>query len=519
MEINKFIHSGSGKAGRLLVFLILLGILIPYVYNLTGWLIHDDEGNYLYQAWRMTEGEIPYKDFYVPEGPLFLFTGYLIFKVFGPLVIWARMFSAVATLLTGYLIFLIGRRIYGYGVGLAGLVSYLILPVVYFQARLYRSDAYAVFFSTLGLFLFIKAWQDKRKLFFVCSGIFYALSLGYKLFAVFGLAALVMFIIYQAVTERKFSVISQAFVPFISGFSAVAAVILIIIYRMSPSFLTCVVVYHFDQPGLYMPNLLSTIVSNIKEFFMVNNWQYSKPGAHSWLIIFSMPLMIKYLYVNNDLKRVFVFYTLNIFWLLFSPYSSETGRYLLYFMPVVVLVFTSFVFSLVMNKRALMRILGIAIVAFALAKIFIPGLIRNIAMSSIKEGGTRIFAEYIEGHTDKGDYVVADYGDTLFYARRRSTPLMSGISEAAVLRGGITVDDAIDELEKYHVKLVLIHKRGGIPEDLASIFGTPFEPHHIISLIKSKDGYKFMGYLNKHYVETGTFNRIGQIFEIYTRKD
>ena len=40
------------------VALLLIFILFLYSYNLTGWLIHDDEGSYLYQAWRMTEGEI-----------------------------------------------------------------------------------------------------------------------------------------------------------------------------------------------------------------------------------------------------------------------------------------------------------------------------------------------------------------------------------------------------------------------------------------------------------------------------
>ena len=179
------------KITNIAVIFLLIFILFLYAYNLTGWLIHDDEGGYLYQAWRMSKGDIPYTDFYSPKEPLFLFTGFVIFKFLGPDILWVRMLSVLVTIFTGYLIFLIGKRIYNsHKIAILSLISYLSLPVVYFQARLYRPDAYAVFFSTFGLFLFIKAWQDKRRVFFAYSGVFCAIALGYKLSGILGVIAL-----------------------------------------------------------------------------------------------------------------------------------------------------------------------------------------------------------------------------------------------------------------------------------------------------------------------------------------
>jgi len=502
----------------LIVFLLLL-FCVPYIHNLTGWLIHDDEGGYLYQAWRMSEGEIPCRDFYSPKEPLFLFTGYIIFKLFGPNVFWLRMFTVVATILTAYLIFLIGRRVYSKKIAVLAPILYLILPVVYFQARFFRSDAHVVLFSTLGLFLFIKAWQDKNRQFFLYSGFFYAIALGYKFGALLGIIALLTFLIYQAVIERKLVVFLRPFIPFISGLLVTAATIFLITRSVSPSFFDCLISHQLRQPLLSPAHILTTLGDNIRDFLMINPRQYGLRNTHSWIIICSLPVVIWYLFIVKDLKKIFSFYIFSVIFVLFSPYPGEIFRYLLYFLPVAVLVFTSIIFYLVDRKRTtVFRIFGLAVLLFVLVKMFIPGLIKDKAISDAREEGTLALAEYISGHTAKDDYVVADYGGVLFYARRKTTPLMAGMSKSAIENGVITSDKLIKELEGYRVKMILIHKEGGIVEDLGYYLGNQFGPHHFSSLINSSDGIKFSAYLQSHYQFVTNFNRSGQIFTVYVRK-
>ena len=69
-KISRFVRSVDGLA-LALALLLLMG----YLFNLTGWRIHDDEGEYLYQLWRMTLGESPYRDFLTPQLPVFLYAG------------------------------------------------------------------------------------------------------------------------------------------------------------------------------------------------------------------------------------------------------------------------------------------------------------------------------------------------------------------------------------------------------------------------------------------------------------
>lgn len=511
------------KIFRLFTVIILIGIFSLYVRNLTGWLINDDEGSYFYEFWRINNGDVPYKDFFVPEAPLSLFTGYIIFKLFGPSVFLARMLTVIVAFLTGYLIFLIGRRVYSYKVGLFGFISYLILPVVYLQARFYRSETYMVFFSTLGLLMFIKAWQDNKRLFFVYSGIFYAVSLWYKLWGALSLIALLAFILYQAFLEKKpLAIIKDILLPFLIGLSGITLFIYLIVHNMVPLFLECVVGLHMRQPTLSSSQRLATIIANIKGFLMVSPIQYGYKDKHSWLIIFSLPLAVLYLFNKRgrDIKKIFSFYIFSVSGvILTNPYGTETTRYMLYLVPVAVLVSISFIFYLIQpNKPFLVKMCGFAIFAFVMVAVFIPGFIRNAALSGIREDGTLAFAKYIRDRTAEEDYIMADYGDVTFYAKRRTTPLMAGMNKAAVDDKGITSGKLIKELGEYPVKMIVIHREGGVPQKLGLYLGTPCLPHHFSTLIESEDGPKFMGYLKKYYRLVDEFDRMGQIFDVYIKR-
>lgn len=501
------------------VVLLLIFIFFLYSYNLTGWLIHDDEGGYLYQAWRMTEGEVPYKDFYSPKEPLFLFTGYLIFKLFGTAVFWARMFSVLITILTGYLVFLIGRRVYNYAVGLLASIFYLILPIVFSQARLYRSDAYAVFFSTLGLFLFIKAWQDNRRVFFSYSGIFYALSICYKFSGALGAIAVLLFILYQAAIEKKYSIIKNCFLFFISGFAATMLIVIAVLSNIAPGFAACLIGHQAHQPLLAANNLLATVIGNLEDLLMIAPRQYGIGDKHTWLIILSLPVLIRYMFIKKDLRKIFSFYAISIIFLLFNPYPGANFRYTLYFLPATILVLTSIFFiAFDRKRRAIIRGIVLLALVFSLFKVFIPGLLRDFALSGLKENSALALGEYIRGYTSDGDYVAADYGDVLFYAKRRTTPLMAAMSKSIVDCGVITSDRLINEFEKYRVKMVLIHKEGTISAGLGFIIGDLLGPHHFATLINSKDGPKFMDYLHRDFKFITNYSRSGQVFSVYVRK-
>jgi len=58
-------RTGRGWAGILCAALLIAGAFY-YLRGNTRWLAYDDEGGYLYAAWRITQGEMPYWDLLTP---------------------------------------------------------------------------------------------------------------------------------------------------------------------------------------------------------------------------------------------------------------------------------------------------------------------------------------------------------------------------------------------------------------------------------------------------------------------
>src|SRR5512138_3838835 len=80
-------------ASKILAAVLVALALFMGFWNLDGWLMNDDEGTYLYGAWRVSLGEFPYRDFFLSQTPLGLVLGAGVFKAFGPSVWAARALS------------------------------------------------------------------------------------------------------------------------------------------------------------------------------------------------------------------------------------------------------------------------------------------------------------------------------------------------------------------------------------------------------------------------------------------
>jgi hypothetical protein len=506
------------KAADLAVAILLAIAFILYIYNLTGWLINDDEGECLYDTWRMFKGDRLYLDFHTNQGPLFLFTGSILFKIFGTEVYWLRLATAAFTIFTAFFVFLIGRKVYNSaGTGILGMVFYLLLPVVYFQARFYRSDAYMVFFATLALFLFLKGWQEKKSYFFLYAGICYAIAFHYKAIAMVAVAAVTAFLIYQTIVNKS-CFIRNVLIFFAAGFFLPVICSFLIITVLMPAFLTSFIGSILIQTGIKSMCLTDKIIGNLKEILMLGPAGcYSL--CHLWLLWFALLVSSKYLREPGEAKRFFAFYLFGFFWVLFNPTIENTPRFLLYLFPIVVLVFADFILNIGKgNSGNLSRILISCILVFFLARVFIPGLISSIWFSQLKENDTLALAKYISENTKAADYVLTDYGEINFYARRKTIPIAAAFSLGAIKQGFITVDKLIKEIDAYPVRLIAIHERGGAVVWQRDVFANRLLPHHFRALINSPDGFKFKDYLKEHYLAVSSFDRQGQIFCIYLKK-
>lgn len=85
---------------ELLGLLLLFLAALAYVYTLTAWRLDDDEGTYLYGAWRISLVEVIYRDFLTCVLPPFQYMAALLIRLFGPALLPIRAFSVGLTLLS-----------------------------------------------------------------------------------------------------------------------------------------------------------------------------------------------------------------------------------------------------------------------------------------------------------------------------------------------------------------------------------------------------------------------------------
>ncbi|HOX38195.1 MAG TPA: hypothetical protein PL033_09420 [Candidatus Brocadiia bacterium] len=98
----------------------------------------QDRGRDLYVAWRVSLGELPYRDFEWPYGPLAPIYYGTWFRFFSPSMLTFEMAETVAILLAGLGVFIAcsrfaadrARKPEGYAAGLAGLLGYLVWLLV-----------------------------------------------------------------------------------------------------------------------------------------------------------------------------------------------------------------------------------------------------------------------------------------------------------------------------------------------------------------------------------------------------
>jgi hypothetical protein len=84
-----------------------------------------DENIYFYQALRLSEGVLPYRDFFFAHPILHLVVPALLFAVFGFDVVWAKLIAPAAALGAGVFVLLIARRAMGRAAGVLALVAFL----------------------------------------------------------------------------------------------------------------------------------------------------------------------------------------------------------------------------------------------------------------------------------------------------------------------------------------------------------------------------------------------------------
>ena len=497
--------SGNNLKQQWFLPLLLLLLCGLYVFNISGWLIHDDEGTDLYEAWQLQIGNQPGVDFIAEQQPLFLLLGKIVLGFSDDSVQSVRLLRLVSALQVLSGAFFFGwaiRKIWGNHTAALTVGLILTSGLVYQQARLFRPDPMMFAWELFGLgFVMLAVYEGKRP-YWAAAGFCYGVAILMKPFGLFPILGLIFFFAYQFYTQRdRWSQIFANGLAFAIPLLLTALGISAILYAALGFYYLEFLAYHVEMgEQRSLLNIFTDFIFSYIGFFLIHA-----------VTIFILPLA--YLSRRHGLESSGGLYKALLLTQLVVPLSFVAisrplhPRYFMFLVPVVALLL-----ALEVNKL----FSKITLEQPRLTNYFAPSIFVFIAFSALttwpsisqhltrKENDTLRLAQFIQTNTAPDDVVVADYAALNFHARRQSIHEASIIAGGQIDSGAVTGALLIDRLEASEAELILIHVEGG----------DPF-PHHIIDLI---DFPVFEAYLAEEYEMIELFDRGGQLIEIYQRK-
>ena len=309
------------------IFVVLKGLLTPQP---------GDENVYYYMGKLITEGKLPYRDFFYAHPPLHIYLIALIYKMFGFNIVALKAVPLVSTLISAFFIFKIAKEKFGSNTAIISSLLFLFSYSTMFNSIFSFGIDAATMFLTIGLyFLLNKSNGILAGLFFGLAGITRLLSL----IPVFVIFALVLF------SDKK------NFLKLLSGFLIIFLAVNGIFALFSGSnYAEQVYKYHFLKS-------LDTS-ENFKEYSDVIklNWILF---ASAFLLIFvkdkknvNMFAIVSAVYLMSlpSLKKIFGFYFIVVF-----PFLAVIGGY------SIIKMFNQFN----LTKKWKIAIVGILLLIFA----------------------------------------------------------------------------------------------------------------------------------------------------------
>ena len=473
--------------------------LFLYVYNIDGWLMHDDEGTDFYESWQLQQGKQPGVDFIGEQQPLFLYLGKSIIDVAGHSPKLLRLSATLQILMGAFILAFVIQKIWGNSTAILFLGFTLSSGMVYEQARLFRPDPMMLGWEMLGLAAVLLAVIQKRKHWWMIAGFSYGCSVLWKLFGVFPVIGLIFYFSYLLWTQRsQWPKIVTNGIYFSVPFLAVSLGGSIWLYSETGFYYGQAFQQHLQlgQGTGFLARLTVTVQAYLY-FFLVNS-----------IFLFALPL----LWLNSRFKGNHSIISSVLVGQLASPviFLFMTRplhlRYFFYLTPALAIVLARqisiAIAKISKDQPAFSKYTSLIVVIFFGFALFTsrPSVF-NLLLRN--ETDTIALSEYVAANTQRDDVVLSDYAGINFFANRVS------IYEASIIAGGrigggiITTDMLLDRIESDEVAMVLVHVAGGAPA-----------PHQLIAL---EDYDFFRNYLENNFDFLTTFDRAGQQIEIFLR--
>lgn len=482
----------------LVLAIVILAIgAVYYGDRLTQWQAYDDEGGYLYAAWRISLGEAPYRDFLTPQLPVFLYPGALVLALWDYSVLAARLYMVALTLASAAMLFLALRRLWGGWPALLALALLVPQQEYFWAARFFRPEAPMLFWATLGLWLLIIGYPQRRRLPLALAGLALGLSVMSKLFGALTTVGVALFLLVEGLRSRDWRdmLITGLWVglPFllcVGGFTLAFMLV-------SPEFIADVLGHHVRQGSgtpllVVIQKTLALYRDYVREQPLYVGLALAglliglrRPKHLATLFLTQVATVLAFFLMTRDLQARHLTFVV--------PSLAAGGGYALWTLWEALAARR---WSLWRAAAAVFLGAGLGILALR------PHVARNAWVASWAENETSVWADYLQRHTAPGEYILSDYPGLNFAAQRPTTPLAAGLSRGATKSGQIMGAALIDEIERYDVRMVLLNVAQGA--------------HQLVYLT---DYDRFKAYVQQHFYLAERRIYDYRLVEVYARAD
>ncbi len=273
--------------------LLLVGILALFVaVEFSGLSHYDnaDENVYFYMSQLVSEGSLPYRDFFYAHPPVELLAGASVFKIFGFNLFLLKLIPLLSIIVSGILVFLIARSHFGDAAA--------VLSAAFFFSS-YRVMAESTYFMGINLalmFLLLGFYFMLRKPYL--AGSFFALAGLTRLLALVPVAVLAAFLLYKKPSN---------FLKLSISFAAIFAVVNVLLILISPDYLVSVYRFHLLKPEVE-GNTGSLFLSFIAQNFLLIAFAALIFIIRNKKILLFAVAAASYLVFLSQLSRIFNFY-------------------------------------------------------------------------------------------------------------------------------------------------------------------------------------------------------------------
>ncbi len=158
------------------LLILAIGMVIRLLLLPIRW-INPDEGAHLMDAQLLLNGFMPIAD-YGARQPIYVFVLAMFLKAFGASLQIGRLVPLLASLGTGWLLFVIGRRITNATVGLIAACIYMFLPLTIVWSVIVKEEPLAIFLTCVSVYYALCGFSDtkQKSVWLIVSGLFAALA-------------------------------------------------------------------------------------------------------------------------------------------------------------------------------------------------------------------------------------------------------------------------------------------------------------------------------------------------------